>query len=381
LLADAVIWFHDDDTTSKRWKDTFWTSHRRLRELLQTQGLNCRIEHVGRWNFSSRWEEAEKAGELPSIVVSKKYTPTLQNLSKLGHWRSVESDRLMWVTEWASCQDFYGASLWSVPETRYERHAERAIQKILKPAPDSLADAHVLTGSEGKAAASIAKQAAVAYLSANVRTMQALVSPDAHLSEYATPLPQDHWARLPSVTIHSIDVFGNSRLAFAKVEARFQSDQIIGGDPVVVIMTRDHPDWKVLAVSRDSFSLRALARLATLSLTRAPVGAADQTGLPEPILEEKGGAGVVSENDARRVFDSHCRLMYHGGVGLDGSPTPSSSHIHIRGRAIEASDISAFNMRGRNVNHYRQPPLGQARDGRVTKHPYRNCHSGPIPMP
>lgn len=63
----------------------------------------------------------------------------------------------------------------------------------------------------------------------------------------------------------------------------------------------------------------------------------------------KGGrewSGVVSENDARCVFDSHCRLMYHGGAGLDRSFAPSRTYS-----CIWTSDGSTFNMRGRDVDH------------------------------
>jgi len=40
--------------------------------------------------------------------------------------------------------------------------------------------------------------------------------------------------------------------------------------------------------------------------------------------------------------------MYHGGAGLDGSLTPSRSHIYIPGRAAWAGDLAGYGIRGKS---------------------------------
>ena len=104
--ADFVIWFVDAGKSLERWNDSDWTSHAHLRRLLGSAGLRPRIEHMARDDFTERWDRVKARGQAPDFITADKLAGLVRELEMSGRLIHVQSERLSWMTELASCDDF-----------------------------------------------------------------------------------------------------------------------------------------------------------------------------------------------------------------------------------------------------------------------------------
>ncbi|MFH1918642.1 MAG: hypothetical protein ABIP48_01970, partial [Planctomycetota bacterium] len=115
-----------------------------------------------------------------------------------------------------------------------------------------------------------------------------------------------------------------------------------------------------------------------------PVGASPKPATPEMTHEYAMGLLLLAGEEMVKLVemplsDRFKRLKAPFEPELLQQPKPFSTPGHLHG---DLEDFrSEFNVGGRNVYRYRQPPLGQAWDETVTKHAYRSCHSGLIRVP
>ncbi|HEV3024057.1 MAG TPA: thioredoxin family protein, partial [Pirellulales bacterium] len=271
--ADIVVWFVDHDELMARWDDANWTGHMQLLRLMERAGLRPRIEHLSQWELPARWDHAVEVERLPDIVASARLTGTLRKLSEAGRLRDISSNRLMWRTEWASCQDFGRRFVWLVRESSHPSEAHRAVEEIQKPAPGSqLADGRLGEPPRRDEAARVAAQAAKGYLSGDATTLSAVVSSRSYLMDCKTAPSEESWMAGMRVTTSDVDLRGNERFALAIVETRRENDQVLARDPVLVVLVDEDGRWRVLAVTADDSLFDAAVKLGSLTFDRAEGG-------------------------------------------------------------------------------------------------------------
>jgi hypothetical protein len=162
----------------------------------------------------------------------------------------------------AACVDFASRFTFLVPGSRNLARALLAVSIILQPAPEfSLLGPALPTIACRAEASSAARVAAVAFVTGDVDALSKVASASSpQLSRCRFPDDTRITTKLTAEPMVS-ELRGNQCLAVALVELRFQTAQMIGGDPFAVILRRESNAWKAVAVTNDVFTLQQLAYL------------------------------------------------------------------------------------------------------------------------
>ncbi len=273
-LADVVIWSVDAEKNMARWKDGDWTGHAHLIALLRAAGLRPRVEHMARDQFADRWDDGADQGHLPEIIVADKWAGLLRDLDAKGRLIAVRSQRLTWMTESASCADLAGRWVFLVAGSPHESEGRKAVDELLKPGPETSLPGTEMPEEAGRAeAVSVARRAVIAYVSGDPERLKRWASASSPQLSRCTRPPE--YRRGWDVDAGPVEVRGNGTIAFARVEMRSRGKNIIGADPVLVVLRREGSHWKAFSVGDDVFCLRALPALCRLELrTRSGTTAA-----------------------------------------------------------------------------------------------------------
>jgi hypothetical protein len=287
-VANLVVWFVDATRDIARWSDRDWTSHSHLLRLLHAAGIEARVEHIAREDFPARWDAAVAASQIPDLISAQNRGGLIKQLDVGGRLKSVHSDRLTWMTELASCSDFYRRFLYVVNGSEHQVPAQQTIVELLRPAPEMKLPGTELSDKAGSAeAALIARDAVVAYFSGDLDGMKRVAAASSPQLKRCTSPPR---FRLDcNVDTGAIDLRGNEAIAFAKVEMRFHGKSRLGGDPVLVVLVREAQHWMAFSVGNDVYSIKALPTLCALQL-RSPAERPSVTPTPRLLRPADGGA-------------------------------------------------------------------------------------------
>jgi hypothetical protein len=286
--ADVVIWFVDASKSLERWNDDDWTGHAHLLRLLRTAGFHPRIEHIARDDFVERWDRAKGTGTAPDLITADKWAGLVRELEMKGHLIHVQSQRLTWMSEVASCDDFARRWFFRVAASAHGTSASGALDELLRPGPETGLPGPVLPSSEGRdEAIAIARRAAVAFVSGDPTRLREVASGSSpQLSRCTAPDEfRSGWTAHPG----AVDLRGNTSAAFAKVEIRYHGKNVIGADPFLVILRREPAGWRAFAVTNDVPCMKELPALCRLALRPG------RNGPPPPIpwLSSPADGGVI----------------------------------------------------------------------------------------
>lgn len=286
--TDVLIWSVDASRSIARWGDEDWIGHVQLVRLLRAAGLRPRVEHMARETFPARWDHAAAAGRVPELVVADNLAGLVRDLNRNGHLVPIVSERLTWTPENASCPDFFRRQAFLVAGSPRADAGRKAVTELLKPGPSIDLPGSVLSETEGRAEAeAAARHAVVAYLSGDATRLRAISSPASpQLSRCTEP---EEFRRGLNVVVDSVEVRGRGAIAYARVGARWSAKQMIGADPVLVILRREASRWKAFAVSSDLQSLKELTAFCRLEIQVAS-GPVD---LPTPRLVHPVDGGRI----------------------------------------------------------------------------------------
>jgi hypothetical protein len=285
--ANVVIWFVDADKSLERWNDGDWTGHAHLRRLLAAAGLRPRIEHIARDDFAERWDRAKAAGRAPDLIVADNLAGLVRELEMNGRLIHVQSQRLSWMTEIASCDDFARRWRFLVAGSAHRSSAKRALDELLRPGPETSLPGPVLSSSDGRdQAVAIARRAAAAFVSGDPGRLKEVASASSpQLSRCTAPEGfRSGW----TADAGAVDIRGNAGIAFAAVEVRFQGKNVIGADPFLVVLRRESAGWKAFAVTNDVFCMKELPTLCRMSLQPRRSG----PPLPPRLLSPADGGNI-----------------------------------------------------------------------------------------
>jgi thioredoxin-related protein len=291
--ADVVIWFVDAEKSVGRWNDEDWTGHAHLRRLLQAAGLRPRIEHIARDVLDDRWNRAEATGNIPDLITADKLAGLVRELETKGQLIHVQSERLSWMTEVASCDDFAGRWRFRVDNSPHRVAAEKALLEMLRPGPETMLPGPVLPSSEDRnEAITVARQAAAAFVSGDPAAMKKVASASSpQLSRCTSPEDfRSGW----TADAGAVDIRGNANVAFAKVEIRYRGKNVIGADPFLVILRREPAGWKAFVVTNDTPCMKELPALCRLTLRPRGIGAPPP---PSPRLSLPEDGGMIGGKD------------------------------------------------------------------------------------
>jgi hypothetical protein len=87
----------------------------------------------------------------------------------------------------------------------------------------------------------------------------------------------------------AVEVRGNASVAFARVEIRYRGKNVIGADPFLVILRKQHAGWRTFAVTNDVICMKELPALCRLSLRSGPTGPPP----PTPRLSSPVDGGTI----------------------------------------------------------------------------------------
>jgi hypothetical protein len=269
--ADVVIWFVDANRGIEKWSDGDWTGHAHLLRLLRAAGFRPRVEHIAREDFPERWDRAEAARRTPELIVADSWAGLLRDLEKKGRLIQVQSERLAWMTELASCADFQGRWFFLVADPSHQAAGRRAADELLRPGPENVLPGPVLSRAAGRAeAAQVASRAVAAYISGDAEGLRAVASASSPQLSRCTRPPE--FRRGWVVETGEVELRGNQAIAVARVEMRLRGKTMLGADPVAVVLGREGSHWKAFSVGHDVIWIRALPELCRLGL-RTSVGA------------------------------------------------------------------------------------------------------------
>ena len=286
--ADVVIWFVDAGKSLERWNDGDWIGHAHLRRLLGTAGLRPRVEHIARDDFAVRWDRAKATRNTPDLITADKLAGLVRELEMKGRLIHVQSERLSWMPEVASCDDFARRWPFLVADSAHAPSARRALDELLRPAPDTSLPGPVLTGSEGRdEAVAVARRAAAAFVSGDPSGLREVASESSpQLSRCTAPEEfRSGW----TADAGAVEVRGNASVAFAKVEIRYHGKNVIGADPFLVILRRESAGWKAFAITNVVPCTKELTALCRLSLRPRQTDAPP----PAPRLRSPADGGTI----------------------------------------------------------------------------------------
>jgi hypothetical protein len=284
-----ISWYVDANRGIERWTDGEWTGHGHLLRLLRAVGLHPRVEHIAREDFPARWDRGEVSRKLPELIAADTWSGLVRELERGARLVQVHSERLCWMTEAASCDDFKGRQFFLVADSPHKTATSRAIDELLRPGPENRLPGPELAESAGRnEAARIASSAVIAYISGDPRGLKSVAS--ASSPQLTRCLQPPGWRDL-MVNTGEVELRGNEAVAFARVEMRFHGRTTIGADPVVVVLRKEGRHWKAFSVGNDVFCVRALPDLCRLSLRQK----SDPLPLTTPRLLSPDDGGPIGQ--------------------------------------------------------------------------------------
>ena len=224
-----------------------------------------------------RWERTTARGHGPDLITADKLAGLIRELETKGKLIHVQSERLSWMTEVASCDDFAGRWRFLVANSPHRAAAEKALLELLRPGPETMFPGPVLPSSEGRnEAITVARQAAVAFVSGDPAGMKKVASAASpQLSRCSAPEDfRSGWR----ADAGAVDIRGNANVAFAKVEIRYRGKNFIGADPFLVILRSESAGWKAFVVTNDVACMKELPALCRVTLQPR------RNGPPPPVL-------------------------------------------------------------------------------------------------
>jgi thiol-disulfide isomerase/thioredoxin len=286
--SDVVIWFVDATTGVDRWSDRDWTGHLQLLQVLHAAGLHPRVEHVARDDFPARWDSAAAANKAPDVISADNRGGLIKSLESLGRFLLVRSNRLSWMTDISSCPDFKGRWLFVVSDSWHAATGKIAVRELLRPGPETSLPGTEFPAITGRAeAVDVARRAVMGYVGGDAELLKQVASPSSpQLSRCTRP---DVHRRGWVVETGPVELRGNHGVAFAKVEMRFEGKNMIGADPLLVVLRREQSHWKAFSVSSDVFSVKALPELARLNLLAQSTTARNAPPSPRLLYPDDGG--------------------------------------------------------------------------------------------
>jgi thioredoxin-related protein len=294
--ADVVIWFVDASKSIERWNDPDWTSHSHLRRILGSAGLRPRIEHIARDDFAARWDRAKATGNAPDLIAPEKLAGLVRALEMGGQLIHVQSERLSWMTEVASCTDFAARWRFLNVDSLHKASARKALDELCRPGPETSLPGLPLPDSEDRDKATvIARKAAVGFVSGDPRRLREVASASSPQLSRCTA-PEDFRSGW-TADAGAVELRGNACIAFAKVEISYRGKNVIGADPFLVVLRREPTAWKAFAVTNDVLCMKELPGLCRLSLRRR------RTGPPPPVprLLSPAEGGVIGGKDHKSL--------------------------------------------------------------------------------
>ncbi len=181
-----------------------------------------------REDFGERWDRARAAGMAPDLIAADKLAGLVRELETKGRLIHVQSERLSWMTEVASCDDFARRWRFLVAGSAHGSSAKRALDELLRPGPGTSLPGPVLSSSDGRGeAVAIARQAATAFVSGDPRRLKEVASESSpQLSRCTAPEEfRSGW----TADAGAVEIRGNASIAFAKVETRYHGKNAIRG--------------------------------------------------------------------------------------------------------------------------------------------------------
>jgi hypothetical protein len=253
--AGLTIWFVDNERVAAGWGELDAFRHPMLLGLLSVWGFNARVEHLSRADFPGRWQQAEALRRLPDLIAATNWAGLVRDLEKENRLRAVASERLTFMPENASCQDFLHRFLWLVRGSAHESNTRRAIGAILSPGPGlELPGPSLASGAGRDEAEDSARRAVAAFVSGDPAGLKTVAS--RRSSQLAECVRPGKLLKEMRVKAGAVDLRGNEWLAVGTVEATFENDRFLGADPVMVVLVREDGHWKAFDVSRDAVNIK-----------------------------------------------------------------------------------------------------------------------------
>jgi hypothetical protein len=236
-------WYSDGNRGIEKWADGDWTGHAHLLRLLRTVRCRPRVEHIAREDFRARWDRAQLSRKLPDLITATDWAGLIRELQRDGRLIVVRSERLTWMTEVASCADFRGRFLYLVAGSPHEVAGRRAVDELLRPAPETRLPGRELAEAGGRTeAVQVASRAVAAYIAGDPQGLRDVASASSPQLSRCTRPPE--YLRGRVVDAGEVELRGSEAVAFARVEMRFRSETAIGADPIVAVLSREGSRWK-----------------------------------------------------------------------------------------------------------------------------------------
>ena len=247
--ADVVFWFvcPEDDSfenaaafNAARFpdappsaKDAPWAEHKALLELLKSNNIAGRVEHMAAPQFAERWEAAMQNERLPNFVIGRlpfgPFTPLLSD----GVFREVSSARLRCPDLTSPCRDFVWLSrIWHVRAAPNPELAEQTVSLLLAPRSDALlGKLATLSNPQRVVATSFAKRAVAAWLKYDFDKMHEYWHSKApqRLSGESISKEDEAWMKSErvfrdSAKLGRVTLYGAPDLLVAMVEIEMQTE-------------------------------------------------------------------------------------------------------------------------------------------------------------
>jgi hypothetical protein len=128
-------------------------------------------------DFPERWDEAAGKGHVPELITADRLNGLVRDLLVKDRLIHLQSERLTWMTENASCDDFAGRWLFLVAGSAHEADGRRAALELLKPGPEPGLPGRELPGTAGRAEAiAVARRAVVGYVSGDPERLKSVAA-------------------------------------------------------------------------------------------------------------------------------------------------------------------------------------------------------------
>ncbi len=340
--ADVVFWFvcPEDDSfengaafNAARFpdappssNDAPWAEHKELLELLKSNNIAGRVEHLAASQFAECWEAAKQNERLPNFVMGRlpfgPFTPLLSD----GVFREVSSPRLRCPDATSPCRDFVWLSrIWHLRTAPNPELAEQTISLLLAPRPDALLGKLALSNPQRVVATSFAKRVVATWLKYDFDQMHEYWHSKApqRLSGESISKEDEAWMKSESAfrdgaKLGKVTLYGAPDLLIAMVETEMQRElesqpawfiarSSVYRGPVCVVIAREGDVYRVLAVGIWQYEL-GLVDTTPEAFFRAvdeaiPAGDAEPEGALEPGKPEilAPTIGEVIGNDAFKV--------------------------------------------------------------------------------
>jgi hypothetical protein len=288
--ANLRIWFVDHPLVVATWRARDAYRHTGLVKMFSEAGLKPRIEHMAQADFFGRWNEAEELHQLPDLLVATRGDGAFRILEQEGRCKAVVSQRLSYLTEYASCEDFADRALWLVRSPDLPSSRGKALELLMRPGREfELSGPHLGDDAGRLEAEQTARRAVTAFLCGDSSELKAVASRrSSQLAECTRP---GSTIKETKAQVREVQLRGNGLLAIAIVESSFESDRFVGADPVVVVLLREDKHWKALCVCQEITTLEGAVPVLCKAIEHLETA---RPSPPEPRLEEPGDGQVLS---------------------------------------------------------------------------------------